>query len=176
MASVSVAALRENLVEVARNVPDPQWDFIVYCRFLAKRLPETQEIEASAFGRLAGELVADLREGVDRTTGQTFVPPLVSGRSDLLYDYLRNQLQKVAEKVGGAEFARAAETTAAAAAAATAATVAAGAPGAATPAAAAPGAATPAAAAPGAAVPPGGDAAPPPTTPPAPPAPPPAAG
>jgi len=117
MASVNTANLRENLVEVARNVPEPQWDFIVYCRFLSKRLPETVEIEAAEFGRLAGELIADLREGVDRTNGQTFVPPLVSGRSDLLYDYLRDKLWTVAEKMGGAEFATAAAAVAASAAA-----------------------------------------------------------
>lgn len=103
--TVNVNELRETLANIARTIPEPSWDLIVYCRFLAERLLQKQTIEAAEFGRLAEELIADLKEGVDRTTGQTFVPPLVSGRSDLLYDFIRAKLAIMAHKIGGPDFA-----------------------------------------------------------------------
>jgi hypothetical protein len=105
MTTVSTADLRENLLHIERSIPEPSWDFLVYCRFLAKRLPEKPSIDAGELGRMAEELVADLKEGVDRTNGQTFVPPLVSGRSDLLYNFIRDKLKVAAGKIGGTEFA-----------------------------------------------------------------------
>lgn len=107
MGSVNVNELRENLANISRTIPEPTWDLIVYCRFLAERLPQKPAIDAAEFERLAEELIADLKEGVDRTTGQTFVPPLVSGRSDLLYDFIRAKLAIMATKIGGPDFAAA---------------------------------------------------------------------
>jgi hypothetical protein len=107
MGNVKTADLRDNLIHIDRTIPEPEWDFLVYCRFLAQRLPDRPAIEAAEFGRLAEELIADLKEGVDRTNGQTFVPPLVSGRSELLYNFIRTKLRQAAEQIGGAELAAA---------------------------------------------------------------------
>lgn len=107
MVPVRVEDLRATFDHVGRSTSEPTWDFTVYCRFLAGRLPEAGAVEAAELGRLAEELIADLKEGVDRTSGQIFDPPLLRGRSDLVYNYFRAKLGSVAEKVGGADFARA---------------------------------------------------------------------
>ena len=107
MAPVRVEDLRATFDHIDRSVSEPTWDFTVYCRFLAGRLPAAGAIEGMELGRLAEELIADLKEGVDRARGRTFDPPLLSRRSDLVYNHFRSKLGSVAEKVGGAEFARA---------------------------------------------------------------------
>jgi hypothetical protein len=107
MASVRVEDLKATFDHVDRSTSEPTWDFTVYCRFLAGRLPEAGAIDGAELGRLAEELIADVKEGVDRARGHTFDPPLLRGRSDLVYNYFRAKLGSVAEKVGGADFARA---------------------------------------------------------------------
>jgi hypothetical protein len=107
MSAVNKDELVEVLEDVSRAVPEPTWDFLVYCRFLSGRLPETEKVSPADLARLAEELIADLRVGVDRTTQGTFDPPLLNGRSDLLHDFFRAKLNLVAEKVGGDDFAAA---------------------------------------------------------------------
>ena len=107
MTAVSVDELRAILKDVRPAVPQPTWDFVVYARFLAARLPEVGSIAALDCARVAEDLIGELKEGIDRESGSTFDPPLVSGRSDLVYNHFRAKLAAVAARAGGAEFATA---------------------------------------------------------------------
>lgn len=104
MTAVSVDELRVILKDVRPAVSQPTWDFVVYSRFLAARLPEAGSIAALDFARVAEDLIGELKEGVDQKSGSTFDPPLVSGRSDLVYNHFRAKLAAVAARAGGAEF------------------------------------------------------------------------
>lgn len=105
MTAVSTDDLATTLRDVGHAVQEPTWDFVVYCRFLARRVPDGGSIGPSDLARLAEEVIEDLKEGVDRSTGGTFDPPLLSRRADLLYDFFRKKLALVAEKLGGRNFA-----------------------------------------------------------------------
>jgi hypothetical protein len=107
MTAVSASDLRAILRQVTPAVPEPTWDFVVYARFLAARLPEGGMMPAPDLARAAEDLVGELKVGIDRRSGATFDPPLVSGRSDLVYNHFRAKLAAVAMSVGGAEFAAA---------------------------------------------------------------------
>lgn len=105
MTVVRTDDLATALRDVGQVVPEPSWDFLVYCRFLARRVPASETIGPDDLARLAEEVIDDLKEGVDRSTGSTFDPPLLTRRADLLYDFFRRKLELVAEKLGGREFA-----------------------------------------------------------------------
>jgi hypothetical protein len=107
MSAVPVQSWRDLLRNIDQAVVDPSWDFVVYCRFLADRLPESGSLTGAEFALLAEELVNDLQQGVDRRTQKTFDPPLVSGRSDLLYNYFRAKLVDAGKKTGGEDYAKA---------------------------------------------------------------------
>jgi hypothetical protein len=95
------------LFDPAKVVPEATWDLIAYCRFLAARLPAAGALEPAAAAELAEELIADLKEGIDRRSQRTFEPPLVSDRSDLLYNYFRHELVALAREAGGDAYAQA---------------------------------------------------------------------
>jgi hypothetical protein len=107
MTTVAVEAWRGLLMDPSRVVPEATWDLIAYSRFLAARLPAAGELDAPAAARLAEELLSDLKEGIDRRTQRTFDPPLVSDRSDLLYNYFRHELVPMAKQAGGEGYAQA---------------------------------------------------------------------
>ncbi len=107
MSAVPVQVWRDLLRNIDQAVVEPSWDFVVYCRFLAERLPEAGSLTAAEFASQAEELVSDLQQGVDRRTQKTFDPPLVSGRSDLLYNYFRTKLAMAAKQAGGEDYAKA---------------------------------------------------------------------
>lgn len=107
MTGANAGDLRALLRNVKPAIPQPTWDFVVYARFLAARLPEEGAIAAPDLARLAEELLGELTEGIDRKSGAGFDPPLVSGRSDLVYNHFRAKLGAIAEKVGGGEYAAA---------------------------------------------------------------------
>ena len=106
MSAVPVQPWRDLLRRIDKVVAEASWDFVVYCRFLADRLPETGTLSAVEFASQAEELMSDLKEGVDRRAQKTFEPPLVSGRSDLLYNYFRENLAIAAKEVGGESYAK----------------------------------------------------------------------
>jgi len=107
MTEVKAGELRALLRNVKPAVPQPTWDFVVYARFLAARLPEAGTVAAPDLARRAEELIGELKEGLDRKSGAGFDPPLVSGRSDLVYNHFRAKLAAVAGMAGGGEFAAA---------------------------------------------------------------------
>ena len=107
MTPVNAGDLRGLLENVKPAVPEPTWDFVVYARFLAARMPAAGPVAASDLARLAEELIDELKEGLDRRSGTVFDPPLVSGRSDLVYNHFRAKLGAVAAKAGGGEYAAA---------------------------------------------------------------------
>ncbi len=104
MNAVNASDLRELLRDLKPAVPEPTWDLLVYCRFLSERLSASGAISGGDLAALAEELIGDLKSGVDRRSGSTFDPPLVSGRSDLVYNHFRSRLEVVAERAGGSEF------------------------------------------------------------------------
>jgi len=106
---VAVEAWRPLLMDPSKVAPEATWDLIAYSRFLAARLPEAGALAAADAARLAEDLIADLKEGIDRRTQRTFDPPLVSDRSDLLYNYFRDQLPEFAKRAGGEAYAKAFE-------------------------------------------------------------------
>ncbi len=107
MTAVNTGDLRSLLQNVRPAVPEPTWDFVVYARFLAARLPATGPVAAPVLGLLAEDLIGELKDGLDRKSGTVFDPPLVSGRSDLVYNHFRAKIGAVAAKVGGGEYAAA---------------------------------------------------------------------
>jgi hypothetical protein len=104
MTAISADDLRAILKDVRPAVPQPTWDFVVYARFLAARVPGAGSLAAPDFARLAEDLIGELKDGVDRKNGAVFDPPLVSGRADLVYNHFRAKLAAVAARVGGTEF------------------------------------------------------------------------
>ena len=104
MIAVNSSDLRELLRDLRPVVSEPTWDLLVYCRFLSERLPAAGPISGGDLAELAEELIGDLKTGVDRKSGSTFDPPLVSGRSDLVYNHFRSRLEVVADRAGGSEF------------------------------------------------------------------------
>jgi len=106
-AGVAAETWRPLLMDPSKVVPEATWDLIAYSRFLADRLPATGPLGAAEVARLAEELIADLKEGIDRRTQRTFDPPLVSDRSDLLYNYIRDGLAQFAKQAGGEAYAQA---------------------------------------------------------------------
>lgn len=104
---VAVDAWRTVLMDPSKVAPEATWDLIAYSRFLAARLPDVGGLGPAEAARLAEELIADLKEGIDRRTQRTFDPPLVSDRSDLLYNYFRENLELFAKQAGGEAYAKA---------------------------------------------------------------------
>jgi hypothetical protein len=111
MTAVNAGDLRGLLENVKRAVPEPTWDFVVYARFLAARLPATGPVAAGELARVAEELLGELKEGLDKRSGGVFEPPLVSGRADLLYNHFRTKLGAVAAVAGGSDYATAVTAT-----------------------------------------------------------------
>jgi hypothetical protein len=70
-------------------------------------LPEAGALAPADAARLAEDLIVDLKEGIDRRNQRTFDPPLVSDRSDLLYNYFRERLALFAKQAGGDAYAQA---------------------------------------------------------------------
>jgi hypothetical protein len=102
-----VDAWRALLMDPSKVAPEATWDLIAYSRFLAARLPEAGALGPGDAARLAEDLIADLKEGIDRRAQRTFDPPLVSDRSDLLYNYFRENLELFAKQAGGDAYAKA---------------------------------------------------------------------
>lgn len=102
-----VDAWRTVLMDPSKVAPEATWDLIAYSRFLAARLPEAGALGPGDAARLAEDLIADLKEGIDRRAQRTFDPPLVSDRSDLLYNYFRENLELFAKQAGGDAYAKA---------------------------------------------------------------------
>ena len=94
-------------MDPSKVAPEATWDLIAYSRFLAARLPEAGALGPADAAKLAEDLIADLKEGIDRRAQRTFDPPLVSDRSDLLYHYFRENLELFARQVGGDAYAQA---------------------------------------------------------------------
>jgi hypothetical protein len=105
--TVGFDAWRTVLMDPSKVAPDATWDLIACSRFLAARLPEVGALGPADAARLAEDLIVDLKEGIDRRTQRTFDPPLVSDRSDLLYNYFRDNLELFARQAGGEAYAKA---------------------------------------------------------------------
>jgi hypothetical protein len=94
------------LADVRLVVDQPQWDFTVFCRLLAERVPAAGGLPPGELARVVEELIDDLRSGVDRSTGEPFRTPLLNDRGDLINNYFRSKLLEVAEVLSGSDYSK----------------------------------------------------------------------